>query len=397
MKISIISNYFYPEIGAAPKRITDLALGLYNSGYDVEVICPMPNYPKGYIFKEYRGSFFKNELWNNLNIRRYWISPSISKNPISRFWSMFSFAFNLIFEVPHLLRRRSDYIIIQNSPLFVSFSAILLSKIFIKSKIILNISDLWPESAVELNVIKRGSNMHSILKKIEKFNYKHCHVVMGQSQEILDHVSVFVNKPNFLYRNLSYLNLPEPHLSYTIGTHKIIYSGLLGVAQGVFNVLKNIDLEKLDAELHIYGDGNERFPIEEYLNNNPQKKMYYKGVVSHSEMMKILPSYSSALVPLQTRIQGAVPSKIFELASAGVPILFSGGGEGEKIVNKFTLGLTSKPNDWPSIQNNIVKIITMEPEKYLEIKKACIYNSKTTFNFNNQLIQFTKFLEALKN
>src|SRR5674476_240287 len=117
MKITIISNYFTPEIGAAPKRISDLALGLSESGHNIEVICPMPNYPQGKIFYGYRGSFFRKESWNNIIVRRYWISPSVSKNPILRAWSMFSFAVNLLFEIPHLIRRTPDFIIIQNSPL----------------------------------------------------------------------------------------------------------------------------------------------------------------------------------------------------------------------------------------------------------------------------------------
>jgi glycosyltransferase involved in cell wall biosynthesis len=113
--------------------------------------------------------------------------------------------------------------------------------------------------------------------------------------------------------------------------------------------------------------------------------------------MKILPSYSAALVPLKTRIKGAVPSKIFELATAGVPVLFSGGGEGERIVNDFSLGLTSDPDDYRGLQNNIYKLITMPPEKYLEIKKACIYWSKASFNFDHQIHNLNKFLVLLKN
>ncbi len=229
----------------------------------------------------------------------------------------------------------------------------------------------------------------------DECNYKYCHAIIGQSQEILDHVSKFVVKQNLLYRNLSFSNPPEPIESYPSGTHKIIYAGLLGVAQGVFDVIKNMDLEKLDVELHVYGDGNERKIIEDYLNNNSQKKISYKGLLSHSDMMKILPSYSAALVPLKTRIHGAVPSKIFELATAGIPILFAGGGEGERIVKDFSLGLTSNPDDYLGLQNNIRKLITMKPEKYLEIKRACIYWSKSLFSFSNQMHNLNKFLGEL--
>lgn len=396
MNISIISNYFFPEVGAAPRRISDLAKGLSEEDHNVEVICPMPNYPKGEIFHEYKGSFFMKEHLDKVSVRRYWISPSVSKNPILRAWSMFSFAFNLFFEIPHLIKRKPEFVIIQNSPLLVSFIAILISKL-VKTKIILNVSDLWPLSAVELGVLKPGSKMHSFLSFIEKFNYRNCNAIMGQSGEILDHISQSVSKKTFLYRNLLYSNMPKPIMTYPIGKHKIIYAGLLGVAQGILDIIQNIDLSDLDIEIHIYGDGNERYKIEKYLTSNLQKKIIYKGTVSHSEMMQILPTYSAALVPLKTKIKGAVPSKIFELAAAGVPVLFAGGGEGEKIVNEFSLGWTSNPDDFIGMQNNISILVSMPSDRYIKIKEACINASSDTFDFKTQILKLNNFFKEINN
>ena len=79
-KILIISNYYPPEKGAAANRIEQLALQLLNNNYDVSVVCPLGNYPKGKLFKEYKGKFSVTENLKNIVVKRLWIYPSVSKN-----------------------------------------------------------------------------------------------------------------------------------------------------------------------------------------------------------------------------------------------------------------------------------------------------------------------------
>ena len=45
------------------------------------------------------------------------------------------------------------------------------------------------------------------------------------------------------------------------GKIRIIYAGLLGIAQDVLAICKNVDFEALNTELHIYGDGNQKNEI----------------------------------------------------------------------------------------------------------------------------------------
>ena len=45
MKIHIITQYYYPEMGAAAVRWKDYSILLAEMGHDVTVICERPNYP----------------------------------------------------------------------------------------------------------------------------------------------------------------------------------------------------------------------------------------------------------------------------------------------------------------------------------------------------------------
>ena len=94
-EILIITNYFPPEKGAASNRIFDMANAYKNNDYKVLVVCPLPNYPKGKIFKAYKNKYVLTENIEGLEIKRLWLFASNSKNKFLRLLSMLSFGLNL--------------------------------------------------------------------------------------------------------------------------------------------------------------------------------------------------------------------------------------------------------------------------------------------------------------
>ena len=333
MKVLIVSFYYEPELGAAPSRITNLAKGLKNAGVDVDVLTCLPNYPKGKIFDGYGGRFSMKETVDGIKVYRYWTYATVSKNPLKRVAAMTSYAVTMwAFAFKRKLVKSYDRVIIQSPPIMVSASAVLLFKKLFGRNTILNISDLWPGSAVELGFVRKGSMFFKILSFLERFIYKNANAVMGQSQEIVDHVcGMFPGKKTFLYRNLQPIEKLPTVARERNAKLKIVYAGLFGVAQDIFSLLKAIDFKALDVEMHLYGGGNQVESIKEYIKNN-DKNIWYHGYVSKREMNEELKKYDLSIIPLAAHIHGAVPSKIFDLLPAGIPILFCADGEGARIV-----------------------------------------------------------------
>ena len=198
-EILIISNYYPPENGAAANRIEQLALQLIQNNYQVSVVCPLANYPKGVLFPEYKGKIYVNENLQDISIKRLWIYPSVSKNIFIRLLSVLSFCTSLFFYL--LFTKTPQKVIIQSPPLLLSFVSVLILW-FKQKKIILNVSDLWPLAAIELNALKKGSFAHKASLVMEKFIYKNSSLILGQSNEIITHVlSLYPNKKCYLYRN----------------------------------------------------------------------------------------------------------------------------------------------------------------------------------------------------
>lgn len=394
MKVLIVSFYYEPELGAAPSRITNLAKGLKASGMDVDVLTCLPNYPKGRVFDGYRGRFSMKETIDGIGVYRYWTYATVSKNPFKRVLAMTSYAVAMwAFAFRRKLIKGYDRVIVQSPPIMVSASAMLLFGKLYGKNTVLNVSDLWPGSAVELGFVRKGSLSFKVLSCLERFIYRNASSVMGQSQEIVAHVnSMFPSKRTFLYLNLQPSEengalLPKERQA----TLRIVYAGLFGVAQGMLQLLKSIDFVSLGVEMHLYGGGNQADEIADYIKDG-DKNIWYHGYVPKQQMNEELKKYDLSIIPLAAAIHGAVPSKIFDLLPTGVPILFSGEGEGARIVSEHGFGLVSAYGDYASLANNIKAFKEMPANEYAAYSRNCLCASRDEFSFSRQLGRFTRFL-----
>jgi len=383
-EILIISNYYPPENGAAANRIEQLALKLDQNNYKVSVICPLGNYPKGELFPEYKGKFSVTENLQNITVKRLWIYPSVSKNILKRTLSVLSFSIGLFFYL--LFQKTPHKVVVQSPPLLLSFISVLVLSLK-RKKIILNVSDLWPLAAIELKALKANSFSHKVSLFLERFIYKKADLILGQSNEIIEHIkSIFPNKKLFLYRNFPDHQLAESSFEYQENEPiKLFYAGLFGVAQGVFELCEKIDIEDLNIELHIFGDGAEKIQIEAFIEKNPQKKFILHGMLERKALHEKLKSLDIAIVPLKTRIYGSVPSKIFEYGSLGFPILYFGGGEGETIVEDNHLGWVAEVANYQDLNEKLAVISQMSKSEIALMKNNIFNKTKTIYDLDNQI------------
>lgn len=383
-EILIISNYYPPEKGAAANRIEQLALKLQQNNYAVSVVCPLGNYPKGELFPEYKGKFSVTENRDNIIVKRLWIYPSVSKNILVRILSVLSFSMCLFAYL--LFRRTPKKVVVQSPPLLLSFISIFVLSLK-KKKIILNISDLWPLAAIELKAVKADSWSHKVSLFMERFLYKKASVIIGQSEEIIAHVkTISPEKRTFLYRNFPD-HKSDSFALKTIENEpvKLFFAGLLGIAQGVFELCQQIDLKDLNIELHLFGDGAEKGAIESLITDSKNQKIFYHGMMDRKVLHETLKTFDIALVPLKTRIYGSVPSKIFEYSALGFPVLYFGGGEGENIVAENQLGWVASVGNFAALNQKLQEISKLSKTDLANLKQGVFDRATSAFDLDTQI------------
>jgi len=366
MKLVFLTQYFPPEIGAAQTRIFELAYRLHKHGYEIYVLTTMPNYPTGKIFSEYQGKIIVREKYHGLNIIRSWIYPTKSIKLLPRLLNYFSFVFSSLIVGLSLRTYKIDIIVIESPPLFLGFSGIFLSW-WLKAKMIFNVADLWPDSAVEIGAIT-NKKIIKFAGMIERYFYRKAFAITGQSPTIVKTIKErTLNKYVELITNGVDTELFSPDKKNNSIRKKynatdkflIIYAGLFGAAQGLGQILDAASLLKNDSNIMflLVGDG----PEKEYLVNRVNKEGLHNVKISPPvnkvEVPSILSSADLSIIALKTFIKGAVPSKIYEVMAVGLPVIFIGYGDAVEIINNAKAGLIVEPGD---ITKLVEKIHTLQ-------------------------------------
>jgi glycosyltransferase involved in cell wall biosynthesis len=245
---------------------------------------------------------------------------------------------------------------------------------------------LWPIAAVELGAIRERSISHRVLCFMEQFIYRNAHLILGQSDEILSHINTLApHKKSFLYRNLP-REIAQLNSDFMRSAPiKVFYAGLLGVAQGVFQSCKMVSWVDLSLEFHIYGDGAEKLSILHYVQQQEGKRLFFHGMMARDALHQELESMDVAFVPLTKRIYGSVPSKIFEYAARGIPILYFGGGEGEEIVRTHNLGWVVPVGNYNALQECLEVISKMSRADFKHMRENILKQATTHFNLDHQI------------
>ena len=405
MKVLLITQYYPPEMGAAPQRLSYLARSLAESGHTVTVLTALPNYPTGKIFDEYKGRFLVEEHTNGLRIVRTWLVVTKSKGFFLRILNYCSFSV-LSFFVAAWKVGLQDVVIVESPPLFVGPSAFLVSRLK-GARFVLNVSDLWPESAVALGML-RSARLIRIATLLEEFLYRKAHLITAQSEGIVTSIrSRLPDSPIALIPNGADVSAACPQsaelrrsMRDEFGFNEYFvagYVGLLGLAQGLEAVLESARFLSKFPKIVIafVGDGPEEPRLKSITQESGLKNVRFLPAQPASRMPEVLSTLDVALVPLKRHplFKGTLPSKMFVAMGAAIPIVGSVEGEARAVIVKSQGGICVEPENASQIAEAILQLYR-DPE----LRKSLGENGRRYvtkhFNRRDAARKFEQFLRA---
>jgi len=352
MHVLLITQYFPPEIGAAASRWGDYVNILINKGHKVTVLCEMPNYPYGRFIDGYKNECSKREkLSENLTIIRSGVWANDRKSTLKLLGNYLSFAFIGI--VNAIKIKNYELIILSSPPLFVGLIGIVLNKIKTCS-ILLDLRDIWPESAVALGKIKSKS----LIKMGRWLETKVYNAVNGFIFPVPGFSNYFkksfpdqLDKPMFTLMNgidSQFLVKSDKHNISRNNLFTVLYSGNMGIAQGLEVVIETAEmLANYPINFQFIGDGVNKESLVDLTNSKGINNVSFQNPLPRNQLIQEMKKANVCLVPLKNKklFKLAIPSKIFEIMACSKPIILGVKGEAAEIIKQNNCGTIVSPEN----------------------------------------------------
>lgn len=292
---------------------------------------------------------------------------------IKRIFSMLIFMLRVIFfKFP---KDDKPEIIYASSPhLFATLGALILAKKN-KAKYILEIRDLWPETWVQMKIIKKNGIIHKFFLKLEKYLYKKADRIIFLGENFNYILSLGIDK-NKIYTVSNGVDLEEfdknmnSPIKLDIEKFNITYTGAVGIANNLDELLDLAKLIDNDAIIfNIVGHG----PLKEHLKNivekekilnvkfyEPIDKIFVPSLLKSSDILIVL------LLNIDLYKVGMSLNKVFEYLASSRPILFYGNTVSDYVARSNS-GISVPAGEILKLRDACLKLYNMSTEEREEL------------------------------
>ncbi|MCL4503943.1 MAG: glycosyltransferase family 4 protein [Deltaproteobacteria bacterium] len=367
MKILLISPFFPPEVGSAAHLYFELGQALRERGHEVTVLTGLPRYHVAGVRKDFRRRPFVYETYHGLKVLRIFNLDIPWNAPILRGLDQFVSA--LFAGLAGLGLPAFEAALVYSPPLPVALAMLAMCRLR-RRPLIVNIQDLFPQSAVDLGVLS-NPYLIRIFRRLESFLYRHADLVAVHSGGNRRHVLNEGGKsgrvtviPNWIDTKAIQPGLRENGLraALNLDHHFVVsFAGIMGYSQDLDTVLDSARIlkDQRDIVFLLVGDGVEKPKLQQLARENQLDNVPLSILQPKDKYPEVLAASDLCLATLRQEVKTpVVPSKILSIMAAGRPVLASLplDGDAPRLMAEAQCGLAIPPSDPEAMSQAILQL-----------------------------------------
>jgi glycosyltransferase involved in cell wall biosynthesis len=393
--ITIFTQYFYPHHGATSQLMTDLAKGLSQHGYTVN------------IFTETQSKETTPESFSKININRTFSPVKSSTSIFSKIISSIFFLLGAVGYVMFNLSGNTPLLIASNPP-YAGILGILFN-IVSRGKYYFLLQDIFPESAAMSGIMKQNSILYKFFSKIIYLTYKYSEYIIVLStsmQEFLEKKYPDL-KPkikvieNWAIEDIPVVSKPENNFAQQHELDEIftvLYSGNLGRLHDIETITEAAKILKDEPIKFVFiGDGAKTKIVNQAIENYQLQNI----LLLPYQPRELLPlSLTACDISLVSLIPGAesivAPSKLYGMLAAGRGIISISVPNSyiDKLLTNSGCGVNVPPDN-PQQLADIIRQLARDNQRVNSMGEIARQLYENQYTFNRALEEYEKLLSGI--
>jgi len=391
MKILLITQNFYPEIGSGANRFKNLYLTL-SKHHEVNILTTHPNYPNAKMYKDEK---YWDEECINSSSDIFRLQMRISKQAKSMF-ARLMYYFELSYKIRVFVKsyqQEYDAVYVTTPNIFIPWSAFFFQKKIKNTDRILEVRDLWPDSVKEVGMLNINQ-IYPLLKFMEKRMYNLSDKIIINNEGFRSHISSMASGKEILYLPNSFNN-KEVEFKEKTDVFKVIYTGNIGLAQSYEQLVEVADLlESECVHFTVVSYGVNAAKFRDYIKDNDFRYVTVHSEKSREECLEMIREHNIQLSLLKNSdvFLNVLPGKIIDGIGCGIPVVANLGGYANKLINDNKIGFSKAGASSYEIVKAIKKIKDDREleDMYRNNAKEILYREFLWENNEDRILEFLK-------